>query len=463
MDARAPRSAATMPRWPPSTARLAAAPRRAPRAPWLLDLARLQQRKRPRRALATLDRLVREYPEEPGGGEALALKARILESAAASADAEAVYLKLAADYPDQDEAASALWRLGWLSWFRGDYAEAAARWGAARLSCAAARRYREAATYWIGARTSSAATARRPRVSSRSCRRRAAELLRHPRRPARRAAPPPGARPRRPLPRRCPPIRASPSQADPRFARVEALRAVGLARFRRRGDGRADPPLARRAQAALRAVVGLRPGVALPPGAAHPAPALPCRARGAASRACRARSGRCSTRSAGEPSSPRRRRAPPSTRCWWRRWCARSRRSTRRRARASARAGSCSSCRTPRGRWRRRGGCRSTTAICSTTPPPISTWAAAYLAGLLREFGDARLAAAAYNAGPTRVREWWGGAPLRRSRGLGRADPVQRDARVRQARDALVGRVPPLYGAAASAELSPAGPTIAEP
>ena len=31
-----------------------------------------------------------------------------------------------------------------------------------------------------------------------------------------------------------------------------------------------------------------------------------------------------------------------------------------------------------------------------------------YLSGLLREFGDARLAVAAYNAGPTRVREWWG-------------------------------------------------------
>ena len=31
----------------------------------------------------------------------------------------------------------------------------------------------------------------------------------------------------------------------------------------------------------------------------------------------------------------------------------------------------------------------------------------AFLAGLLREFGDPRLAVAAYNAGPTRVRQWW--------------------------------------------------------
>ena len=30
-----------------------------------------------------------------------------------------------------------------------------------------------------------------------------------------------------------------------------------------------------------------------------------------------------------------------------------------------------------------------------------------FLGGLLREFGDARRAAAAYNAGPTRAREWW--------------------------------------------------------
>ena len=33
----------------------------------------------------------------------------------------------------------------------------------------------------------------------------------------------------------------------------------------------------------------------------------------------------------------------------------------------------------------------------------------AYLATLMKEFGEPRLAVAAYNAGPARVREWWKG------------------------------------------------------
>ena len=101
------------------------------RAPWLLDLARLQQRKSSDLALATLDKLVREYPKSPearGGTRPQGPDSR--ERGARSGTPRVDDEKLAADYPDQEEAGSALWRLGWLSWFRGAHAEAAARWAA---------------------------------------------------------------------------------------------------------------------------------------------------------------------------------------------------------------------------------------------------------------------------------------------------------------------------------------------
>jgi soluble lytic murein transglycosylase len=41
-------------------------------------------------------------------------------------------------------------------------------------------------------------------------------------------------------------------------------------------------------------------------------------------------------------------------------------------------------------------------------PGPNLALGTAYLAGLVREFTDPRLAVAAYNAGPRRVRQWWG-------------------------------------------------------
>ena len=87
-----------------------------------------------------------------------------------------------------------------------------------------------------------------------------------------------------------------------------------------------------------------------------------------------------------------------------------------------------------------------------------------YLSGLLREFGDARLAAAAYNAGPARVREWWGG---RRSDDL---EVWVEQIPFNETR-AFVKRVMlswdeyrRLYGAASSAEPPPAlVPTAAKP
>src|SRR5206468_5701310 len=98
------------------------------RPPWLLDLASLQKRRNPVSAMAALDRLVREYPKSAEAADALLLKGRMLEESLKFPDAEAVYEKLAAGYPDQEEAGTALWRLGWLAWFRGAHAEAERWW-----------------------------------------------------------------------------------------------------------------------------------------------------------------------------------------------------------------------------------------------------------------------------------------------------------------------------------------------
>jgi soluble lytic murein transglycosylase len=125
----------------------AATPER--RAGWLLDLGRLRQRRDREAALTTLDRLVREHPRSNDAPDALLLKAELLEAATRPAEAEKTYVKLAADYPDEDEAASALWRLGWLAWFRGNHVEATTRWS--RLQVArGGHSLREAATYWLG-------------------------------------------------------------------------------------------------------------------------------------------------------------------------------------------------------------------------------------------------------------------------------------------------------------------------
>ena len=119
------------------------------RAGWLLELGRLRQRRDREAALATLDRLVREHPKSNDAPDALLLKADILETAARLAEAEKTYVKLATDYPDEDEGASALWRLGWIAWFRGNHVEATARW--TRLQAVrGGQSLRDAATYWLG-------------------------------------------------------------------------------------------------------------------------------------------------------------------------------------------------------------------------------------------------------------------------------------------------------------------------
>jgi soluble lytic murein transglycosylase len=127
---------------------LAAAPAER-RASWLLDLARLRQRRDREAAVAALDRLVREHPKSAEAPDALEMKAEILEAANRHAEAEKIYAKLAADYPDADEAAGAQWRLGWLAWFRGQNAEAVSRWSRLQAGRGGGA-LRDAAIYWNG-------------------------------------------------------------------------------------------------------------------------------------------------------------------------------------------------------------------------------------------------------------------------------------------------------------------------
>jgi len=116
---------------------------------WLLDVSRLRQRRDRDAAIATLDRLVRDYPKSQDAPDALRLKAEIFEAAGKPAEAEKAYVKLMTDYPDDDEAAYALWRLGWMSWFRNNDTETTSRWG--RLHTAkGGQSLRDATMYWLG-------------------------------------------------------------------------------------------------------------------------------------------------------------------------------------------------------------------------------------------------------------------------------------------------------------------------
>lgn len=116
----------------------------------LLELARLQQRMGARDlALATLERLMREHPGAPEVPDALLRSGRLLEEAGRAAEADAVYRRLVADFADDDAAAAALWRLGWLAYLRSDLPAAVTEWS--RLAALpAAGPYRYPATYWAG-------------------------------------------------------------------------------------------------------------------------------------------------------------------------------------------------------------------------------------------------------------------------------------------------------------------------
>jgi peptidoglycan lytic transglycosylase len=379
---------------------LAAAPAER-RASWLLELSRLRQRRDREGALTLLDRLVREHPKSNDAPDALLLKAELLEAAARPAEAEKTYVKLAADYPDDDDAANALWRLGWIAWFRGNHVEATARWTRVQVA-RGGQSLREAATYWVGRawerRGDRDQAARQFAQLVKDSPRTYYGLLAAKRAPA--ASPATGsasfafpADPREGL------------QGDPRFDRALALREVGLREF---ADEELDE-LTRKSVGEPRRLYALS--------AAYVADER----YHMALRILR-RSFQGAARSGG-----------PSPREFWEMFYPLGWRDA-----LTAAAGRSSldpflvaavvreeSSFYPQARSR--VGARGLMQLMPDTgravaqarqipfpdaevlDQPVTNLeiGTIFFGGLLREFGDARLAAAAYNAGPTRVREWW--------------------------------------------------------
>jgi soluble lytic murein transglycosylase len=373
------------------------------RRPWLLELARLQKRQSRDLALATLDKLAREYPKSQEAAEALLQKGRLLEEASRVPEAQVVYQQLAGGYPDEAEAGAALWRLGWLAWFRGAHAEAAASWTRI-LAIRGGQTYREAAVYWLGradqlrgeAELASQRFARLQGDAPRSYYGILAAQRSGRQAPMSPSSPPP-ALPADPL---------EPLQADAGYARVEALRGVGLGSF-------ADEEMVEMTRRALGDSKLLYALSAAYVQASRYHLALRILRRHFHSLA---RTGVDTPRAFWELVYP----------IGWRSEL------TEAASRAAidpllvAAVVREESSFYPQARSR--VGARGLMQLMPETARPLAQarrlalnnaellddpatnleLGSVYLAGLLREFGDARLAVAAYNAGPARVREWWG-------------------------------------------------------
>jgi soluble lytic murein transglycosylase len=373
------------------------------RPPWLLDLVRLQKPRSRDLALATLDKLVREYPKSPEAAEALLQKGRLLEEASRTKEAEATYRKLVKTNPEGAEGAAGLWRLGWLSWFQGAYAEAAGSWSRI-LSSRGGQTYRDATTYWLG---------------------RVDEMRGEPEPAARRFARLQANAPvsyygvlaaqrsgRQGLVTSATPVSLPVDplgalRSDVHYARVEALRAVGLATF-------ADEEMAemtRHAAGDSKLLYALSAAY-VQEARYHLALRILRRHFSALARA-------------GEPGAPR---------AFWEMLYPFGWRSEMTDAAARAAIDPLLVAAVVREessyhpQARSRVGARGLMQLMPETARPMAQarrldlndgdllddpaanleLGSAYLGGLVREFGDARLATAAYNAGPTRVREWLG-------------------------------------------------------
>jgi soluble lytic murein transglycosylase len=378
------------------------------RAPWLLESAKIQKRKNRDGAIAAVDRLAGESPKAPEVPEALLLKARLLESGPDPKLAEPAYLRLAHGYPESEEGLRAAWRLGWLSWLRAEYAEAAERWGRIPGVRTASQGYRDASMYWIGR------THEQRGDAEGAARQFASVMAEAPRsyygvlaaRRAPRAQPSQGRNPASAqLAASLPVDPRETLQADAPYARVEALRAVGLGDF---ADEEMDEAV-RRSTGDLRRLYAL--SVAYAQEARHfqslrilrrhfiglarsAPPSLP--------RAFwdffyplgwRTELNDAATRAALDP--------------YFVAAVVREESSFDPQARSRVGARGLMQLMPDTARQLAKGRGLPAGDDMLADPGANLALGSAYLAGLMKEFGEPRLAVAAYNAGPARVREWW--------------------------------------------------------
>jgi len=193
----------------------------------LLEVGQLQHRARAyEAALATLNRLVQQFPGAREVPRALVLRGRVFEDTGRLGEAVRAYRRAAVEFPDHEATAPALWRLGWIAYHAGDVAGAAREFGTL-AELPAGRPYRLAAAYWAGrcreARGEQAAAQRLLRRVLAEAPRSYYGILASRRAPAAHEA---GRLASLPLSLPSDPLAALGSEL--RFAKAEALRAVGL-------------------------------------------------------------------------------------------------------------------------------------------------------------------------------------------------------------------------------------------
>jgi soluble lytic murein transglycosylase len=112
-----------------------------------LEQGRLLLRAGQRNKALALFAAVAVAGSEAEASEALYQQARTLDDLERDADAAAVYRSLATRFPKREVAGAAMWRLGWLAYLRGDLKGAAQQW-ARLVDSPGGRVYRTAAIYW---------------------------------------------------------------------------------------------------------------------------------------------------------------------------------------------------------------------------------------------------------------------------------------------------------------------------